>query len=106
MRFDRKCFAQILNVVRCYPPQPEDGEYPGRDFVEVLEESGSTAPTTSRASTRHANVDRVKYSEDLGARSPLSGDDDGAVIPAKPLDVHPPLRAGKRALPNFGLDMS
>jgi hypothetical protein len=106
MRFDRKCPAQILNVVRCYPPQPEDGEYPGRDFVEVPEESGSAAPTTSRASMRHANVDRVEDSEDLGTRSPSSGDDDGTAIPAKPLDVGPPPRAGKRALPNFGLDTS
>jgi hypothetical protein len=106
MRFDRKCSAQILNVVRCYPPQPEDGEYPGRNFVEAPEESGSAAPMTSRASTRHANVDWVEDSEDLGTRSPSSGDDDGATIPAKPLDVHPPPRAGKRALPNFGLDTS
>jgi hypothetical protein len=106
MRFDQNCSAQILNVVRCYPPQPEDGEYPGRDFVEVPEESGSAAPTTSRASTRHANVDRVEDSEDLGARTPSSGDDDGAAIPAKPLDVRPPPRAGKRALPKFGLDTS
>jgi hypothetical protein len=106
MRADRKCSAQILNVVRCYPPQPEDGEYPGRDFVEVLEESGSAAPTASRASTRHANVDRVEDSEDLGACSPSSGDDDGAAIPAKPLDVRTSPRAGKRALPNFSLDTS
>jgi hypothetical protein len=106
MRADRKCSAQIINVVRCYLPQPEDGEYPERDFVEVPKESGSAAPATSRASARHANVDRVKDSEDLGARSPSSGDDDGAAIPAKPLDVRPPLRAGKRALPNFGLDTS
>jgi hypothetical protein len=106
MRFDRKCSAQILNVVRCYPPQPEDGEYLGRDFIKVLEESGSAAPTTSHASTRHTNVDRVKDSEDLGARSPSLGDDDGAAIPAKPLDVRPPPREGKRSLPNFGLDTS
>jgi hypothetical protein len=106
MRTDQKCSAQILNVVRCYPPQPKDGEYPGRDFVEVPEESGSTTPTTSRASTRHANVDRVEDSEDLGARYPSSGDDDGTTIPTKPLDVRPPPRAWKRALPNFGLDTS
>jgi hypothetical protein len=106
MRTDRKCSVQILNVVRCYPPQPEDGEYPGRDFVKVPEESGSAAPATSRASTRNANVGRVKDSEELGARSPSSGDDDGAAIPSKPLDVRPPPRAGKRALPNFSLDMS
>jgi hypothetical protein len=61
---------------------------------------------TSRALTRHANFDRVEDSEDLGTHSPSSGDDDGAAIPAKPLDVRPPPRAGKRALPNFGLDMS
>jgi hypothetical protein len=84
----------------------QDGEYPGRDFIEVPEESGSAAPTTSHALTRHANVDRVKDSEDLDARSPLSGNDDGTTIPAKPLDVRPPSRAGKRALPNFGLDTS
>jgi hypothetical protein len=63
-------------------------------------------PMTSRASTRHTNVDRVEDSEELGAHSPSSGDDDGAVIPAKPLDICPPPRAGKRTLPNFGLDTS
>jgi hypothetical protein len=90
MRTDQKCFAQILNVVRCYPLQPKDGEYVGRDFVKVPDESGFAAPVTSRASTRHANVDWVEDSEELGARSPSSGDDDGAAIPAKPLDVCPP----------------
>jgi hypothetical protein len=55
---------------------------------------------------RHANVDRVEDSDDLGARTPSSGDDDGAAILAKPLDVRPPQRAGKRALPNLGLDTS
>jgi hypothetical protein len=60
----------------------------------------------SWASMRHANVDRVKDSEELSAHSPSSGDDDGAVIPAKPLDIRSPLRAGKRTLPNFGLDTS
>jgi hypothetical protein len=106
LRTDRKCSVQILNLVRCYPPQPEDGEYPGRNFVEVPIESGSAAPATSRALTRRANVDRVEDSEELGARFPSSGDDDGTMIPAKPLDVRPPLRAGKRAIPNFGLDTS
>jgi hypothetical protein len=100
------CFLQIIPVARCYPPQPEDGEYPRREFDEALEESGSTAPTTSRASTRHANVDRVEDSEEFGAESPSAGDDDGAAIPAKPLDTHPPPRAGKKTLPNFGLDTS
>jgi hypothetical protein len=100
------CFVQIILVARCYPPQPEDGEYPGREFDEAPEESGSTAHTMSQASTRHANVDRVKDSEELGAHSSSSGDDDGAAIPTRPLDIRPPLRAGKRTLPNFGLDTS
>jgi hypothetical protein len=34
-----------------------------------------------------------------------SGDDDG-VIPAQPLDSHPPFRVGKKILPKFGLDAS
>jgi hypothetical protein len=55
---------------------------------------------------RHANIDRVEDLEELDARTPFSGDDGGAAIPAKPLDVRPPPRAGKRTLPNFSLDTS
>jgi hypothetical protein len=55
---------------------------------------------------RHANIDRVEDSEELDTRSPSSGDDGGAAILAKPLDVRPPPRVGKRTLPNFGLDTS
>jgi hypothetical protein len=69
----------------------------------------SAAPTTSRASTKRTHVtdvDRVKDSEDLDVHSPSSDDDDGATIHAKPLDSRPPPRAGKRVLPNFGLDAS
>jgi hypothetical protein len=40
-------FAQVVNIARCYPPQPEDGEYPGRDFIEVPEESTFAAPSLS-----------------------------------------------------------
>jgi hypothetical protein len=43
----------------------------------------SAAPTTSRVSTKHthvANVDRVEDSEEIGAHSPSSDDDDGAVL--------------------------
>jgi hypothetical protein len=36
--------------------------------------------------------------------SPSSDDDDYVAILAKPLDSRPPPRAGKRVLPNFGLD--
>jgi hypothetical protein len=53
-----------------------------------------------------ADVDRVEDSEELGTHYPSSGDDDDAAIPAKPLDSHPPPQAGKRVLPNFGLDTS
>jgi hypothetical protein len=103
------CSAQIIDIARCYPLQPEEGEYPGRDFVEALEESASAAPTTSRASTKRTHVmdaDRVEDSEDLDVHSPSSDDDDGAAILAKPLDSHPPPRVGKRVLPNFSLDAS
>jgi hypothetical protein len=44
-----KVFAQVVNIARCYPPQPEEGEYPRRDFTEVLEESTSAGPSSSRA---------------------------------------------------------
>jgi hypothetical protein len=89
-----KVLAQVVNVARCYPPQPEDSEYPGRDFTEVLEESTSAAPSPSRASAKKKQVvetDIVEDSEDLGNTHFSSGDDDDSVIPAKPLDSHPPL---------------
>jgi hypothetical protein len=106
---DWTCFAQIIKIARCYPPQPEEGEYPGCEFVEVPEELASAVPTMSRASTKRTNVtdvDRVEDLEELGAHSPSSGDDNGATILAKPLDSRPPPRAGKRVLPNFSLDAS
>jgi hypothetical protein len=87
-------FVQVVNVAQCYPPQPEGGEYPGRDFTEVLEESTSAAPSPSRASTKKKQVvetDIVKDSEDFGDTHFSSGDDDDSVIPAKPLDSCPPL---------------
>jgi hypothetical protein len=103
------CFAQIIKIARCYPPQPKEGEYPGCEFIEAPEESASAATTMSRALTKRTNVadvDRVKDSKELGAHSPSSGDDDGAAIPAKPLDSRAPPRAGKRVLTNSGLDAS
>jgi hypothetical protein len=103
------CFVQIIPIARCYPPQPKDGEYPGREFDETPEESASAAPTTSRTSARHVDVedvDRVEDSEEMGAHSPSSGDDDDAAVLVKPLDSCPLPRAGKKTLPNFGLDTS
>jgi hypothetical protein len=100
---------QVINIARCYPPQPEDGEYPGRDFIEAPEESTSAAPSPLRTSTRKRQVvetDIVEDLEDLGDTHFSSGDDDDAVIPAKPLDSRPPLRAGKKILPKFRLDAS
>jgi hypothetical protein len=87
------CFAQIIDIARCYPPQHEEGEYPGREFVEAPEESVSAAPTTSRALTKRthaADVDRVEDSEDLDVHSPSSDDNDGAAILTRPLDSRPP----------------
>jgi hypothetical protein len=101
------CFIYIISIARCYPPQPEDGEYPGREFNEAPEESASAAPTMSRTSVKHADVediDRVEDSEELGAHSPSLGNDDDAAVLVKSLDSHPPPRAGRKALPNFGLD--
>jgi hypothetical protein len=99
--------AQVINVAQCYPPQPEAGEYPGRDFVEVPEESNSAAPPPSRASKKSKQVVYViNDSEDLDDTHFSSGDDDGSVIPAMPLDSRPPPRSGKKIHPKFGLDAS
>jgi hypothetical protein len=64
------------------------------------------APTTSRVSAKRAEVNRVEDSEELGAHSPSSGDNNGATIHATPLDNRPPTRTGKKVLPKFGLDAS
>jgi hypothetical protein len=104
-----KMFTQVINIARCYPPQPEDGEYPGRDFTEAPEESTSAAPSPSRTSAKKKHVvdtDIVEYSEDLGDTHFSSGDDDDSVVPAKPLDSRPLLQVGKKILPKFGLDAS
>jgi hypothetical protein len=89
-----KVLTQVINIARCYPPQPKDGEYPGRDFTEAPEESASATLSPSRTSARKRQVvdtDIVEDSEDLGDTHFSSGDDDDAVIPTKPLDSRPPL---------------
>jgi hypothetical protein len=48
----------------------------------------------------------VEDSKDHDDPNLSSDDDDSATIHAKPLDSHPPPRAGKRDLPNFGVDAS
>jgi hypothetical protein len=58
------------------------------------------------APSKRIDVDRVEDSEELGAHSPSSGDDDGAAFRATPQDSRPPTRTGKRVLPKFGLDAS
>jgi hypothetical protein len=52
------------------------------------------------------DTDIVEDSEDLGDTHFSSGDDVDAVILAKPLDSRPPLWAGKKILPKFGLNAS
>jgi hypothetical protein len=52
------------------------------------------------------DADIIEDLEDLGNTHFSSGDDDDSVIPAKPLESRPPLRAGKKILPKFGLDAS
>jgi hypothetical protein len=50
------------------------------------------------------DTDIIEDSEDLGDTHFSSGDDVDTVIPAKPLDSRPPLRAGKKILLKFSLD--
>jgi hypothetical protein len=71
------------------PAQPKEGECPGREFTEALEESASVAPSSSRASTKKkqaASANVVEDSEDAADASLSFGDDDDATIFAKPLD--------------------
>jgi hypothetical protein len=82
------------------------GEYPGRDFTEVPEGSTSAALSPPRAPKNQLIADVVEDSEDLDDTHLTLGDDDDSVIPVAPLSSRPPLRAGKRALPKFGVDAS
>jgi hypothetical protein len=83
------------------------GEYPGRDFIEVPEESTSAAPSPSRVSKKKKQVaDVIEDSEDLDDTHFSSGDNDDSVIPAATLSSRPPLRLGKKILLKFGLDAS
>jgi hypothetical protein len=82
------------------------GEYPGRDFTEVLEGSTSTAPSPPRAPNKQLIADVIEDSEDLDDAHLTSGDDDDSAIPVMPLSSCPPLRVGKRALLKFGIDAS
>jgi hypothetical protein len=52
------------------------------------------------------DTDIIEDSKDLGDTHFSSSDDDDTMIPAKPLDIRPLLRAGKKILPKFGLDAS
>jgi hypothetical protein len=75
--------------------------------VEIHKDSALVAPTMSRASTKRKNiedVDRVEDSEDFDEHGLSSDEDDDQAIPAKPLDSRPPPQAGKKILPNFGVD--
>jgi hypothetical protein len=98
-----------MDIAHCYPPQPEGGEFPGREIAEASEESTSVAPTTLCASTKRKNVikiDKVEDLEDLDGHDFSSDEDDDTVIPAKPLTNRPSPRSGKKILPNFGVDAS
>jgi hypothetical protein len=98
--------VQVIDIARCYPPQPEMGEYPGRDFTEVPEGSTSTAPSPPRAPKRQRIADIVEDSEDPKDTHFTSGDDDNNAIPASPLSRRPPPRTEKKVLPKFGIDAS
>jgi hypothetical protein len=82
--------VQVIDIARCYPPQPEMGEYPGRDFTEVPEGSTSVAPSPPRAPKRQRIADVVEDSEDLEDTRFTLGDDVNSAIPASPLSRRPP----------------
>jgi hypothetical protein len=82
------------------------GEYPGRDFTEVLEGSTSAAPSPPRVPKRQRIADVVDDSEDLDDTHFTSGDDGNSAIPASPLSRRPPPRTEKNILPKFGIDAS
>jgi hypothetical protein len=93
-------------VARCYPPQPEMGEYPGRDFTVVPEGSTSAAPSPPRAPKRQRVADIVADSEDIDETHFSSGNDDNRAIPIAPLSSRPPPQTEKKILPKFGIDAS
>jgi hypothetical protein len=97
---------QVIDIARCYPPQPEMGEYLGRDFAEVPEGSTSVAPSPPRAPKRQRVADVVEDSEDPEDTHLTSSDDDNSAIPASRLSRHPPPRTEKKTLPKFGIDAS
>jgi hypothetical protein len=82
------------------------GEYPGRDFAEVLEGSTSAAPSPPRAPKRQRVADIVEDSEDLDDTHFSSDDDDNSAIPVSPLSRRPPPRNENKIVPKFGIDAS
>jgi hypothetical protein len=104
-----KSLAQILDLARCFPPQPEGGEFPGREFAEVPEESTSAATTMLHIETKRKKsieLNRVEDSEDLDGHNFSSDGDDDTVILAKPLASRPPPPSRKKGIPNFALETS
>jgi hypothetical protein len=98
--------VQVIDIARCYPPQPEMGKYLGHDFTKVPEGSTSAAPSPPRALKRQRIADVVKDSEDPKDTHFTLGDDDNSAIPALPLSRLPPPRTEKKILPKFGIDAS
>jgi hypothetical protein len=82
------------------------GEYPGRDFAEVLKESTSAAPSPPRAPKRQRIADVVENSEDPDDTRFTSGDDGNSAITASPLSHRPPPRTEKKTLLKFRIDAS
>jgi hypothetical protein len=97
---------QVIDIARCYLPQPEMGEYPGCDFIEVSEGSTSAAPSPPRAPKRQQIADVVDDSEYLDDTHFTLGVDGNSAIPASPLSRRPPPRTEKKILPKFGIDAS
>jgi hypothetical protein len=71
--------VQFLDVARCFPPQPEGGDFPWRDFAEGVEESTSAAPTASHIEKKKRKKalesGRVKDSDDFDSNNFSSKED-------------------------------
>jgi hypothetical protein len=83
------------------------GEYLGREFIKVPEESTSVAPSPPKASKKQLVTDVIEDSEDLDGAHLSSGDDGNSVIPVMLLlSSCPPPRTEKKILSKFRIDAS
>jgi hypothetical protein len=100
---------QFLDIARCFPPQPEDGVFPGLKFSGTIDNSISAASTTPH--TKAGKLKRAAESElvDVEELDPLddSNDKDFAdANHAKPISSSPHPKVKRSRIDNYGLDES